>query len=114
LTGSLLTRSRAVRLGEGGRPFIFPKKLNGRPIYCAKSRLPCVGVACDAFPHAGQKRVSAVAEFERELIRERVRGGMVNARRKGSVIGRPPVSVKQPRLRRQWAELEARVPGWRA
>jgi DNA invertase Pin-like site-specific DNA recombinase len=34
---------------------------------------------------------------------------MVNARRKGSVIGRPPVLVKQPRLRRQWAELEAQV-----
>jgi DNA invertase Pin-like site-specific DNA recombinase len=53
--------------------------------------------------------LAAVAEFERELIRERVKEGMVNARRKGSVIGRPPALVKQPRLRRQWAELEARV-----
>ncbi len=36
--------------------------------------------------------LSAVAEFERELIRERVRSGLANARAKGKRLGRPPVT----------------------
>jgi len=35
--------------------------------------------------------VAAMAEFEREMIRERVRAGMENARRKGTRLGRKPV-----------------------
>ncbi|UCF91237.1 MAG: recombinase family protein [Desulfobacterales bacterium] len=34
--------------------------------------------------------LGAVAEFERELIRERVRSGLANARAKGKRLGRPP------------------------
>ncbi len=34
----------------------------------------------------------AVAEFERELIRERVRSGLDNARAKGKRLGRPPAA----------------------
>lgn len=34
--------------------------------------------------------LAAVAEFEREMLRERVIAGMVQARRRGSKIGRPP------------------------
>ena len=37
--------------------------------------------------------VSAVAELERELIRERTRAGIAAARRRGSHIGRPRVRV---------------------
>jgi putative DNA-invertase from lambdoid prophage Rac len=33
--------------------------------------------------------LSSMAEFERELIRERVRSGLANARAKGKVFGRP-------------------------
>lgn len=33
--------------------------------------------------------LSAVAEFERELIRERVRSGLANARARGKRLGRP-------------------------
>lgn len=33
--------------------------------------------------------IAAMSEFERELIRERVRSGMKNARAKGKAIGRP-------------------------
>ncbi len=36
--------------------------------------------------------LGAVAEFERELIRERVRSGLDNARAKGKQLGRPPVA----------------------
>jgi len=36
--------------------------------------------------------LGAVAEFERELIRERVRSGLNNARAKGKRLGRPPVA----------------------
>lgn len=36
--------------------------------------------------------IGAMAEFERELIRERVRAGIDNARRKGKRIGRRPVA----------------------
>jgi DNA invertase Pin-like site-specific DNA recombinase len=39
--------------------------------------------------------LSAVAEFERELIRERVRSGLANARAKGKRLGRPNAT---PRL----------------
>lgn len=35
--------------------------------------------------------LAAVAEFERELIRERVRSGLANAKAKGKLIGRPPI-----------------------
>ena len=34
--------------------------------------------------------ISSVAEFERDIIRERVRAGLANARRKGKRLGRPP------------------------
>jgi DNA invertase Pin-like site-specific DNA recombinase len=36
--------------------------------------------------------LGAVAEFERELIRERVRSGLANARAKGKRLGRPPAT----------------------
>jgi DNA invertase Pin-like site-specific DNA recombinase len=36
--------------------------------------------------------IAAMAEFERELIRERVRAGLDNARRKGKRLGRKPVA----------------------
>ena len=51
--------------------------------------------------------VASVAEFERELIRERVVAGMNEARRKGRKIGRPknkefsPAEVEQIRTARQ-------------
>jgi len=35
--------------------------------------------------------VGAVAEFEKELIRERVKAGLENARTKGKRLGRPPI-----------------------
>ena len=37
--------------------------------------------------------VGAIAEFERELIRERVRAGMAHARSKGRKLGRPIADV---------------------
>ncbi len=37
--------------------------------------------------------IAAMSEFERELIRERVRSGMRNARAKGKSIGRPRLTV---------------------
>ncbi len=37
--------------------------------------------------------MGAVAEFERELIRERTRAGVASARRRGSRVGRPRVHV---------------------
>jgi len=37
--------------------------------------------------------IGAMAEFERELIRERVKAGMKNARAKGAHIGRPRAKV---------------------
>ena len=35
--------------------------------------------------------LGAVAEFEREILRARVRTGMAEARRRGRRIGRPPL-----------------------
>lgn len=36
--------------------------------------------------------IGAVAEFEKDIIRERVVAGLANARQKGKRLGRPPVS----------------------
>jgi len=55
--------------------------------------------------------IGAMAQFERELIRERVRSGIANARAKGTAMGRPKVAVDAPavaRLRsegRSWSEV---------
>jgi putative DNA-invertase from lambdoid prophage Rac len=49
--------------------------------------------------------LAAVAEFEREMIRERVRAGLKNARAKGVRLGRKPVIVDRARV------LELHKPG---
>ena len=38
--------------------------------------------------------IAAVAEFERDIIRERVRAGLANARRNGKRLGRPSILAK--------------------
>jgi DNA invertase Pin-like site-specific DNA recombinase len=42
--------------------------------------------------------VASFAEFERDLIRERVRAGIANRRAKGFRVGRKPVSIDSTRL----------------
>ena len=54
--------------------------------------------------------IGAMAEFERELIRERVKAGMKNARAKGARIGRPRVVVDAARI----VALRASGLSWRA
>jgi DNA invertase Pin-like site-specific DNA recombinase len=44
--------------------------------------------------------VSAVAQLERELIRERVRAGLRNAKLKGKVLGRPSLTLDLNRIAR--------------
>jgi len=41
---------------------------------------------------------ASIAEFERELIRDRVRAGLRNARAKGKRLGRPKVFVDRSRI----------------
>lgn len=53
--------------------------------------------------------IGAMAEFERELIRERVKAGMKNAKAKGTRIGRPRVAVDTARI----AALRASGLSWR-
>src|SRR5713101_1918702 len=54
---------------------------------------------------------ASIAEFERELIRDRVRSGLAAARAKGKRIGRPRVSVDGSRIAslrkagRSWASI---------
>jgi putative DNA-invertase from lambdoid prophage Rac len=49
--------------------------------------------------------IGAVAEFEKDIIRERVRAGLENARQKGKRLGRPSVNndiiEKEVALRKQ-------------
>ena len=52
--------------------------------------------------------IGAMAEFERELIRERVKAGMKNAKAKGTRIGRPRVAVDAARI----AALRASGLSW--
>lgn len=44
--------------------------------------------------------IGAMAEFERELIRERVKAGMKNAKAKGTRIGRPRANVDASQIAR--------------
>ncbi len=53
---------------------------------------------------------ASIAEFERELIRDRVRSGMAAARARGARIGRPRKSVDAEKV----AELRAQGTSWRA
>ena len=48
--------------------------------------------------------MSAVAQLERDLIRERVSAGIRNARANGKRLGRPRRSVNQEELRRLRSE----------
>src|ERR1700730_16226159 len=44
---------------------------------------------------------ASIAEFERELIRDRVKSGLRNARAKGKTLGRPRFSLESARIRRR-------------
>ena len=52
---------------------------------------------------------ASIAEFERELIRERVRSGLAAARARGKRLGRPPSRVDADKV----AELRAQGASWR-
>lgn len=54
--------------------------------------------------------VGAVAEFERDIISERIKAGLKNARSKGKRLGRPPVS---PIIIKQAKELRAQGLSYR-
>ena len=53
--------------------------------------------------------ISAIAEFERSLIQERVRSGLAKARAQGKILGRPkitPFKIKEiKRLRKEGKSL---------
>jgi DNA invertase Pin-like site-specific DNA recombinase len=55
--------------------------------------------------------LSTVAEFERDLLRERLRAGIAQARREGKRIGRPPLrtltKIELKQLRRERARTRA-------
>jgi DNA invertase Pin-like site-specific DNA recombinase len=59
--------------------------------------------------------IAAMGEFERELIRERVRAGLRNARAKGRTLGRPRVAVDAARIGRlrsqglSWVTIAAQL-----
>jgi DNA invertase Pin-like site-specific DNA recombinase len=52
--------------------------------------------------------LAAVAEFERDLIRERVTEGMANAKRKGVRIGRPP-AIDRPGFADRWRAVRLQL-----
>jgi len=79
----------------------------------------------DAMSHLILRVLASVAEFERDIIRERTRLGLSKARKSGKVLGRPsrklsPAKAEQVRaLRsegRSWSEVasEVRCSTWAA
>ena len=52
--------------------------------------------------------LASLAEFELEVLSERVKAGMDRARRQGVHIGRPPVTAR-PGFAEHWAEVEAEI-----
>lgn len=74
---------------------------------------PSQGIDTDHASPAGRLLMhilAAIAEFERELIRERVKAGVAEAKRKGQHCGRP----KRVFRRDQVAKLRAQGESWRA
>jgi DNA invertase Pin-like site-specific DNA recombinase len=65
--------------------------------------IPAQGIDTSASNPASQLQLNilmAVAEFERDIIRERVNSGLRAARARGAHLGRPPVLLKHlPRVR---------------
>ena len=55
--------------------------------------------------------LASLAEFELELIRERVKAGMDRARRQGKQIGRPKVTDRRGFNRRFNEVLDGSAPG---
>jgi len=57
--------------------------------------------------------IGAVAEFERDIIRERVRAGLENARHKGKKLGRPkiPQSIRKKAIKLREQGLSNRAIG---
>ena len=61
---------------------------------------------------------ASIAEFERELIRARVRSGLASTRAKGKHLGRPRVGVDSSRIAalraqgRPWAEICKQLGGY--
>jgi DNA invertase Pin-like site-specific DNA recombinase len=90
-----------------------------RHLVNALAELEAVGVAfvsltdnLDLTTPAGRlmfQVIAAMGEFERELIRERVRAGLRNARAKGKQLGRPKTIVDATRV----AFLRAQGLGWK-
>ena len=54
--------------------------------------------------------MAALAEMERELIRERVKSGIANARAKGKHVGRPKRILRRDKM----LEMRATGMSWRA
>jgi putative DNA-invertase from lambdoid prophage Rac len=58
---------------------------------------------------------ASIAEFERELIRDRVKSGIANAKSKGKRLGRPAVEVDAARISRlratgaSWASISSQL-----
>jgi len=54
--------------------------------------------------------IAAMAQFERSLIQERVKGGLRHARAKGKRLGRPPKDLDSEAI----VALRSQGLGWRA
>lgn len=90
-----------------------------RHLVCTLAELEALGIAfvsltdnLDLSTPAGRLMfgvIAAMAEFERSLIRERVKAGMRNAKEKGRAVGRPRVSVNAAEIGR----LRAAGASWR-
>ena len=56
--------------------------------------------------------LASLAEFELEVLSERVKAGMDRARRQGKHVGRPPVTVR-PGFAEKWAAVRAELEAGR-
>lgn len=90
--GDVLVVWKLDRLGRSLRDLVeLIETLNGRGV--GLKVLTGQGVSIDTTKAEGRMIFGifgALAEFERELIRERTKAGMAAARRRGVQVGRPP------------------------
>ena len=102
----------ADRLGPMPDPFTGPDAVDhALGVAVCGINDNCVNTGFDQQLKALFTIVSAVAEFERDLIRERVRAGIARARAEGITLGRPPLPretiAEMKALRRGGASIRA-------
>jgi DNA invertase Pin-like site-specific DNA recombinase len=73
--------------------------------------IDCTGEEIDAMTVAMLQMMGVFSELERKMTVDRIKSGLINARRKGSLLGRPKFKVKDlpPKVLEMWPLYQSGV-----